>query len=230
MAAIRLRQQCSRAVSKGFRRFRAHRQRSPELRPFRVNLSDDGVFTTAQNAALTATAVRVLETRYPRAGQVSRAAANHALFAEQSSYFGTPEGAMPRLAKLADFRALLSLLRDYAAQCADETGWAERAGVATSTIDCWVSIHSDGSEHAPHSHDDSLLSGVYYASVPVGAGGLVLRLPARDGVEEIRVAPREGDLVVFPGSIVHHVEPTRGTDPRVSIAFNVRGGMPAKQT
>jgi len=37
------------------------------------------------------------------------------------------------------------------------------------------------------------------------------------------VQPREGDIVLFPTSLVHQVTPTEGDSERISIAVNLLG-------
>lgn len=101
----------------------------------------------------------------------------------------------------------------------------------------WVNINPPGGYNAPHQHADSLLSGVYYVSVPPGAsnsGGAIEFLaphPVRQVgglmqapmfAERFRVKPVAGDLLLFPGQLSHWVHPNDSGEERVTIAFNAR--------
>lgn len=41
--------------------------------------------------------------------------------------------------------------------------------------------------------------------------------------KSLRIAPKEGDLILFPGWLAHLVHPTLTSQPRVSISFNLQG-------
>ena len=101
----------------------------------------------------------------------------------------------------------------------------------------WISALSNGSYHAPHSHQSSLVSGVYYARIPqtkidkasedtIG-GHLVFGDPRGAGIypfglKHIHV-PIEGQMVLFPGYLTHWVEPVKSPDARISFSFNIPG-------
>lgn len=109
----------------------------------------------------------------------------------------------------------------------------------------WANVHGEGQGHKPHVHGDSVLSAVYYAKLPPGAGRIVFYDPrgvssfdhARDlfGGDDAKPAalppftrpfvfnPKPGDLVVFPSWLVHGVEATQSTEERVSFSFNLIG-------
>jgi hypothetical protein len=84
-----------------------------------------------------------------------------------------------------------------------------------------------------HIHDDGWLSGVYYVSVPKissanpRAGCLVLGSlehngPSVDPAWGTRdVDPVPGRLVLFPSYIPHATIPTKSTDQRICISFDV---------
>jgi Putative 2OG-Fe(II) oxygenase len=97
------------------------------------------------------------------------------------------------------------------------------------TLSPWATVHSDCMNHALHTHPDNSVSGVYYVNVPTqGSGRLVFHdvrgmLPPFDNRHI--VAPKPGDLVLFPSWLPHQVEAstTAIDNPRISIAFNVPG-------
>jgi hypothetical protein len=87
----------------------------------------------------------------------------------------------------------------------------------------WASIHANGSFHDAHHHVGSAISGVLYLKAPSGSGSIFFedprgRLPPFGNV--MRVKPEVGDLILFPGWLVHGVHATTSTSPRISISFN----------
>eukprot|EP00996_Jenningsia_fusiforme_P007152 NODE_946_length_1802_cov_33.129492_g833_i0.p2 GENE.NODE_946_length_1802_cov_33.129492_g833_i0~~NODE_946_length_1802_cov_33.129492_g833_i0.p2 ORF type:complete len:186 (+),score=18.52 NODE_946_length_1802_cov_33.129492_g833_i0:339-896(+) len=137
------------------------------------------------------------------------------------------------------------LLRALNSQQIDRTGRDDGVGVeegkdrsatqSLSRLYCWLSIQREGGFHASHAHSDAALSGVYFVRVPNNAGRLVFSdprgvssfHPTIRGVppfdNEVFFRPTDGDLVLFPGWLVHRVEPTEGMDDRISVPFNVLG-------
>ncbi len=99
-------------------------------------------------------------------------------------------------------------------------------------LQSWFNIHDRGGFNFLHMHDNVMLSGCFYLSVPQGSGALVFRDP-RPGVlnsfvkgggpnahKDVQLKPRDGLLVLFPHWLEHYVEPHDGAEPRVAIAFN----------
>ena len=99
----------------------------------------------------------------------------------------------------------------------------------------WLNVNPPGGYNGPHQHTDAHLSGVYYVDVPPGAsdaGGAIeflsphpVRL-VRELVkhqlfsERVRVQPKAGDMLIFPGQLPHWVHPNDSGKPRVTVAFN----------
>jgi hypothetical protein len=91
----------------------------------------------------------------------------------------------------------------------------------------WISFHRNGSFHRPHHHKNSVLSGVFYVSVPPTSGNLVFYDP-RGALppfgKTLEIPPETGKLVIFPSYLIHGVNPTLSTTlPRISISFNLDG-------
>jgi hypothetical protein len=109
----------------------------------------------------------------------------------------------------------------------DDTSSAKEVAVRTK-IFAWTSLHANGTHHAPHHHVDSVISGVIYVNVPkTGTGDLIFYDP-RGSLppfgKTLHIAPKSGDLVLFPGYLVHSVEPTLSSnETRISISFNCYG-------
>jgi hypothetical protein len=70
------------------------------------------------------------------------------------------------------------------------------------TFSSWISVHSNGSSHTLHHHKRSIVSAVLYLQTPVGSGELVFHDP-RGSLppfgKTLRIPPKIGDLVLFPG-------------------------------
>jgi len=82
--------------------------------------------------------------------------------------------------------------------------------------------------HAPHVHENSILSGVYYINAPRGSGSLMFEDP-RGGLPpfggRIVHEPRAGEIVIFPPWLQHHVGSSciEPSELRVSLSFNIIG-------
>lgn len=82
----------------------------------------------------------------------------------------------------------------------------------------------------PHHHARAKWVGVYYVDVPHGCGDLLLLDPrggvvAESAVEDgrtnrayKRISPKTGDFIVFPGYLVHMVEPSNVMSERLVLA------------
>lgn len=101
----------------------------------------------------------------------------------------------------------------------------------------WVNINGQYDYNMPHDHQGSVLSGVYYVSVPAsGMGDLVLH---RGDTAEFFLTSKvtrqstpmnslvttkpakQSTLYIFPSWTVHHVERNETNLERISIAFNL---------
>ena len=98
-------------------------------------------------------------------------------------------------------------------------------------VELWATVQSgQGAYHKDHVHENVLVSGVYYSSVPEGSAPLVFKNDTDWGEAEIVVQPSEGKLVLFPPWQLHGVPPSTlvsetSDSPRVSFAFNVNGTL-----
>jgi len=91
---------------------------------------------------------------------------------------------------------------------------------------CWGSVQNDGVHHDTHTHQGSALAGTIYMSVPDDGGALFLvdpRGPMPPFQWSYRIAPKQGNMVIFPATLPHGVHSTAGTEPRVSISCNHPG-------
>lgn len=90
-------------------------------------------------------------------------------------------------------------------------------GVVASDLkvnDLWYAKYDVGDNTIPHLHRPSVWSFVYFLKSPPGSSNLVFTSSSR------QVPPKEGTVVIFDSSILHHVEPNQ-CDGRYVIAGNV---------
>ncbi len=86
-------------------------------------------------------------------------------------------------------------------------------------MQAWATVMRAGAYHLAHRHGDAVWSGVLYVHAgDAGAGGRIT-FAQRDQARII--TPRDGQLLVFPGHLLHSVETYTGTTPRVTVAFNL---------
>lgn len=101
----------------------------------------------------------------------------------------------------------------------------------------WININGPGNYNILHDHQKSILSGVYYVSVPEdNMGDLVLhrgdtaeyfltsnvkREPTMSNSFSVSKKPQQEWLYLFPSWIKHHVEANNSNKERISIAFNL---------
>ncbi|MES2644893.1 MAG: TIGR02466 family protein [Myxococcota bacterium] len=97
---------------------------------------------------------------------------------------------------------------------------------------CWANVLERGGWNAPHHHFPCQWSGVYYVSVGTlgtragDPGGMIEFLNPTPWQSVIGqggnfvYGPKDGLMLLFPGSLQHFVHPHDTDDIRVSIAYN----------
>lgn len=106
------------------------------------------------------------------------------------------------------------------------------------SVEAWANVSGPGAFNMPHVHGGTYWAAVYYVRVGAGEGGqLVLHDPRMPGLRmhaptlrfrnlgaELRaeIKPKEGRMLLFPGWLLHSVEPWHGSGERISIAMNIR--------
>lgn len=100
----------------------------------------------------------------------------------------------------------------------------------------WININGHHDYNMAHDHQNSILSGVYYVSVPKdNMGDLVLhrgdtmeffmtskveREQTMANALSVNKPAKESTFYLFPSWIKHHVERNESKEERISIAFN----------
>lgn len=96
----------------------------------------------------------------------------------------------------------------------------------------WLNWTKPGQYHHKHAHPNSLISGCFYVNAHKRSDKIFFY---RNEYQQIKFPPVEwnpynseswwysvgtGDLVLFPSSLTHTVQPVEGEDTRISLAFN----------
>ena len=99
-----------------------------------------------------------------------------------------------------------------------------------SEIIYWTNINKPGSKNAIHDHRAWQYVAVYYAQAE-DTGEIVFYNPANvtescdnfsPFINPISIAPKDGDLIVFPAWIPHEVEVNKSNKDRINISMNIR--------
>ena len=134
-------------------------------------------------------------------------------------------------------------LTDIVLDSAQKTGEAVAKGMGrgfpkvAAKAHMWAMVMGDGHYTSPHTHADSHWATVYYPDAgdanetEYPGSGVITFVDPRSGhlpipglemtVGEFMVSPKTGQLLVFPGWLMHYVHAYRGRRPRVSISCNV---------
>jgi uncharacterized protein (TIGR02466 family) len=108
----------------------------------------------------------------------------------------------------------------------------------TAKAEMWAMVMRDGDYTVPHTHADAQWASVFYADAGDSDAkahpdsGNITFLDPRAGympitgldiaAGEFVVKAKTGQLLIFPGWLMHYVHVYRGKRPRVSISCNVR--------
>jgi len=124
---------------------------------------------------------------------------------------------------IADYRAKLGTAGNHPLS-ARNRGESRFAG-------CWSVRLMQQGFHLNHLHPEGWLSSAYYVSVPAEAADVGERsgwikfgepaLPVPGAEPGFAVQPRPGRLVLFPSYMWHGTTAIRGTEPRLTVAFDV---------
>ncbi len=106
-------------------------------------------------------------------------------------------------------------------------------------LDAWININKNGDSNMPHVHPTSHLSGVMWLKCPKNCGQIVFTSPYEFvGAKEYEIYsddfqkehssytsyhfnPTEGCIILFPSHLLHHVNPNKSNEDRISVAFNM---------
>jgi uncharacterized protein (TIGR02466 family) len=105
----------------------------------------------------------------------------------------------------------------------------------------WANVSNGGAALHEHTHPNNYLSGVFYASMPEGAGAIAFKDPRAQtrilrprtladnplNSIEFEYAAAPGTLLMFPAWLEHCVRPSRAGAARITLAWNlmIRGPL-----
>lgn len=130
---------------------------------------------------------------------------------------------------------ILSNLTTFIEKCAHEYLMATicpKHDVTLRITQSWLNWTRPGQFHHKHAHPNSLISGCFYVKSNADTDKIFFY---KDGYNHISMPPVEwnaynsdswwfpvgaGDLIFFPSSLSHMVQPVGGDDERISLAFN----------
>ena len=128
------------------------------------------------------------------------------------------------------FKPLLNLISMHVQEYAK----AHNSFVNYKIRGSWLNVSKENDFQEFHTHNDSIISAVYYLAAPTGSGALVFEDPKEPDMyplrniktkndlsfTRIKYEPVEGKLLIFRSYLRHLVEPNTNTEPRISIALN----------
>lgn len=130
-----------------------------------------------------------------------------------------------QLTKLRDF--IESKISEYFVQV-----YNPKHDVSLRLTQSWVNYTNQGEFHHKHAHPNSFVSGVFYPQADKNLDKIHFY---KDGFQQIKFPPKDwnlwnseswwfevgtGDLVLFPSSLSHMVEPVQTEQTRISLSFN----------
>ncbi len=135
-------------------------------------------------------------------------------------------------------RAMRQIKREFRDELVPFLG-IEKNSANVELHNSWANINYPGAWNAPHLHNGCFYSGVFFIHADGDEGDfraidtdhkIVSNFPASQQRiwESMPIAPKTGDLYLFPSGLMHMVEPNLTDKDRYSISFNfdVSGGVP----
>lgn len=148
----------------------------------------------------------------------------------------TSYGSLDQLHKFSStVRGLEQKINLHVNQYLKSLNYQASVGRALIMTDCWVNIMPAGAQHTSHIHPHSVISGVFYVSVPAKASaikfedprlGLFMNAPLlkknsrRSQLRFVNLQPKAGEIVLFESWLKHEVPTNQSKQPRVSLSFN----------
>jgi uncharacterized protein (TIGR02466 family) len=107
---------------------------------------------------------------------------------------------------------------------------SEQLNYQLNDVTSWVNINHPNSYNMPHTHNDAILSGCFYAKVPENSGELsfvrtdaascALTFSNKPSESSFILKPMVGRIYIFPPWLMHLVSLNESSEDRVSIAMN----------
>ena len=101
----------------------------------------------------------------------------------------------------------------------------------------WINKHKENDFGQPHSHFNSIISGVYYFKAPKNSGNIIFNIEQNkipftstvkldfeehtiENSDEFFFEPTDGLITFFPSTLVHRIGINKQKELRYSLAFN----------
>ena len=228
-----------------------------------VNLVDEGLISAAENLELSEACVAAYEESVQEAKHkdpqgfpdMTKSDLNNAFFSYQQDEIYDPDQP-DRIAQSQSFGKFASVARLWKLQHRLGVEHAIRAGggrpqkpadFKRNVMFPWCAAYKAGTGHRPHVHEDSIVSGVYYAKALGGSSPIILSdtrggdhhatagaksatyMPEPPFHHQYYFYPKAGDLIIFPSYLVHEVpnQAAVGGDEQARIVwpFNLYGDL-----
>lgn len=147
----------------------------------------------------------------------------------------TSYGSMTQLHKTSpNFADFEKALLPHVKQFIKAAHW-DLAGEKLQMTTCWVNWMGYGAHHTMHTHPHSVLSGVWYVSLPDKSSvfkiedprfGFMMAAPTRSAKcpenmkPFVELKPKEGEFYLFESWLRHEVPVNLSKRPRLSVSFN----------
>ena len=146
----------------------------------------------------------------------------------------SPDGLLSR--KEAGFQEFSKLVPKYAALYLNRINPKLKLGDFGFEANAWVNINRRGGFNAVHTHGKFHISGCYYVKQPRvknGQSGMIEFVNTRFDhhihstiggeafAAKFTIRPNEGDMIIFPSTLLHSVHPNETKEERISIAWNI---------
>jgi uncharacterized protein (TIGR02466 family) len=133
-----------------------------------------------------------------------------------------------------EFQALVKFVNDHAWQYWQELGYDSKQ--RPEVYEMWSNIYKHNSFIEAHNHAPIHLTSSFYLQMPACGGNITFEHPNStlmkhqpfdlDGIRygntfEHEITVETGDLIFFPGWLVHKTKPNMSTDDKIIIGSNI---------
>jgi uncharacterized protein (TIGR02466 family) len=144
--------------------------------------------------------------------------------------FGNSISINNRILDLPEFKSIHTFVKqsiDYYL----ETIFSPATNVELYVTESWLNWTEQGQMHHAHSHPNSIISGVVYIDVQpndsitfINNDPVVIQIISNSAnifnCRNISTSVKTGDIIMFPSTLHHMVEPSVNPTTRISLAFN----------
>ena len=121
------------------------------------------------------------------------------------------------------FESFSSPIMQYLNACCEICNTKPNTSYDWNYTGAWFNVATRGGYNAPHTHPLSEISGAYYIRTeePPAEYPFSGRVDFfyKNGSDHF--FPKPGTLILFPGNMLHFVHPYYGSNPRISLSFNI---------